>query len=104
MLLRGDVLRGKFRRSMSRPDAMVANAATPIRFVMNDVFHTFRPGHRIMVQVQSTWFPMIDRNPGVFMDIYRATDADFRRTTQRVYRSARFPSHLVLQVLAPATP
>ena len=66
---------------------------------MNDVFHTFRPGHRIMVQVQSTWFPMIDRNPGRFMNIWQATDADFVRTTQRVYRSAAQPSHIVLPVL-----
>jgi hypothetical protein len=99
MLVRGDVLRGKFRNSMSRPAPFVPGAPTPIRFQMNDVYHTFRPGHRVMVQVQSTWFPMIDRNPGRFMDIYHATDADFHRTTQRVFRSATYPSHLVVQVL-----
>jgi putative CocE/NonD family hydrolase len=99
MLVRGDVLRGKFRNSMSRPQPFTPGAATPIKYRMNDVFHTFRPGHRIMVQVQSTWFPMIDRNPGRFMDIYRATDADFQRTTQRVYRSAGSSSHLVLPVM-----
>ena len=99
MLVRGDVLRGKFRNSMSRPEAFTPNAATPIRFRMNDVFHTVRSGHRRMVQVQSTWFPMIDRNPGRFMDIWQATDADFQRTTQRVYRSAAQASHVVLPVL-----
>ncbi len=99
MLVRGDVLRGKFRNSMSRPQPFVPGAVTPIRFRMNDVFHTFRPGHRIMVQVQSTWFPMIDRNPGRFMNIWNATDADFRKTTQRVFRSAEYPSHVVLPVL-----
>jgi uncharacterized protein len=99
MLVRGDVLRGKFRNSMSRPQPFVPNAVTPIRYRMNDVFHTFLPGHRIMVQVQSTWFPMIDRNPGRFMDIWKATDADFRKTTQRVFRSADYPSHVVLPVL-----
>lgn len=99
MLVRGDVLRGKFRGSMSAPQPFVPGAATPIRFRMNDVFHTFRPGHRIMVQVQSTWFPMIDRNPGRFMNIWQATDADFVRTTQRVYRAAAQPSHIVLPVL-----
>ncbi len=99
MLVRGDVLRGKFRNSMTRPQPFVPGAVTPIRFRMNDVFHTFRPGHRIMVQVQSSWFPMIDRNPGRFMDIWKATDADFRRTTQRVFRSAEYPSHVVLPVL-----
>jgi hypothetical protein len=99
MLVRGDVLRGKFRNSMSRPEPFTPGAATPIRFRMNDVFHTFRPGHRLMVQVQSTWFPMIDRNPGRFMNIWTATDADFRSTTQRVYRSAESPSHIVLPVM-----
>jgi putative CocE/NonD family hydrolase len=99
MLVRGDVLRGKFRASMSRPRPFVPGAVTPIRYRMNDVFHTFRPGHRIMVQVQSTWFPMIDRNPGRFMDIWKATDADFRKTTQRVFRSAEYPSRVVLPVL-----
>jgi len=100
MLVRGDVLRGKFRSSMTRPQPFVPGAVTPIRFRMNDVFHTFLPGHRIMVQVQSTWFPMIDRNPGRFMDIWTATEADFRKTTQRVFRSAEYPSHVVLPVLA----
>jgi putative CocE/NonD family hydrolase len=102
MLVRGDVLRGKFRNSMSRPEPFVPNAVTPIHYRMNDIFHTFRPGHRIMVQVQSTWFPMIDRNPGRFMDIWHATDADFHKTTQRVFRSAEYPSHVVLPVLTGA--
>jgi putative CocE/NonD family hydrolase len=99
MLVRGDVLRGKFRNSLATPEPFVPGAVTPIHFVMNDVFHTFEPGHRIMVQVQSTWFPMIDRNPGKFMDIFQAKDADFHKTTQRVYRSAGSASHLVLPVM-----
>lgn len=99
MLVRGDVLRGKFRNSMANPQPFVPNAVTPVRFRLNDVYHTFRPGHRIMVHVQSTWFPMIDRNPGRFMDIWRATDADFQRTNQRVFRSADHPSRIVLPVL-----
>jgi len=99
MLVRGDVLRGKFRNSMSQPEPFVPNAATPLRFRLNDVFHTFPAGHRIMVQVQSTWFPMIDRNPGRFMDIWQATEADFQPTTQRVYRSAGQASRIVLPVM-----
>lgn len=99
MLVRGDVLRGKFRNSLSQPEPFVPGAVTPVRFVLNDVFHTFKPGHRIMIQVQSTWFPMIDRNPGKFMDIFRAKDADFQQTTQRVYRSAGSASHVVLPVM-----
>ena len=100
MLIRGDVMRGKFRESMSRPTPFEPNAVTPLRFRLNDVFHTFRPGHRIMVQVQSTWFPLIDRNPGRFMDIWRANEEDFVATKQRVFRSATYPSHIVLPVLA----
>jgi len=99
MLVRGDVLRGKFRTSMSDPQPFVPDAPTPLRFRLNDVYHTFRAGHRLMVQVQSTWFPMIDRNPGRFMDIWQATDADFQKTTQRVYRSAGQTSRVVLPVL-----
>jgi len=99
MLLRGDVMRGKFRNDRSWPEAFVPDSATAVRFVMNDALHTFRAGHRIMVQVQSTWFPMVDRNPGRFMDIYQAMDADFQATTQRVYRSAERPSRLILPVL-----
>jgi hypothetical protein len=87
MLVRGDVLRGKFRNSMSKPEPFTPNSPTKVSFDLQDVFHTFKKGHRIMVQIQSTWFPMVDRNPGVFMDIPKATDADFRTTTQRVYRT-----------------
>ena len=99
MLVRGDVMRGKFRNSTAAPEAFRPNVATPLRFGMPDTYHTFRAGHRIMVQVQSTWFPMVDRNPGRFMDIYQASDADFRPTTQRVYRSGRQASRIVLPVV-----
>jgi putative CocE/NonD family hydrolase len=101
MLIRGDVMRGKFRNGLARPEPFVPDSATPLRFEMNDAFHTFRTGHRIMVQVQSTWFPMVDRNPGRFMDIFRAADTDFRATTQRIYRSAEHPSRLILPVVRP---
>ncbi len=101
MLVRGDVMRGKYRNGLTRPEPFRANVATPLRFQLSDVYHTFRAGHRVMIQVQSTWFPMIDRNPGRFMDIFRATDADFQATTQRVYRSSGRASRIVLPVLAP---
>jgi hypothetical protein len=94
MLIRGDVLRGKFRKSLSNPEPFVPNKPTQIEFILQDAFHTFLPGHRIMVQIQSTWFPMIDRNPGKFLDIYQARDSDFQKTTQRVYHSAKQSSFL----------
>jgi hypothetical protein len=99
MLLRGDVLRGKFRNSLEKPEPVEPTTPTTFRFDMNDVLHTFRKGHRIMVQVQSTWFPMIDRNPGKFLDIFQAKDSDYQKTRQRVYRSATHPSYLGVTVL-----
>jgi putative CocE/NonD family hydrolase len=99
MLVRGDVLRGKFRNSLSVPAPFVPNEPTEINFVLQDAFHTFVRGHRIMVQVQSTWFPMIDRNPGKFMDIYEARNSDFQKTTQRVYHSPKYSSCIKVNVM-----
>jgi predicted acyl esterase len=65
-----------------------------VSFRLADIEHTFRSGHKIMVQVQSTWFPLIDRNPQKFVDIYSAKESDFQKATQRVYRSSKMPSHL----------
>jgi predicted acyl esterase len=66
---------------------------------MPDAYHTFRRGHRIMVHVQSSWFPLVDRNPQQFMDIYHAKSGDFKKATQRVYRSSEAPSQLRVRVL-----
>jgi hypothetical protein len=99
MMVRGDVIRGKFRNSMSKPEPFVPNQVTKIEYVLNDIFHTFKKGHRIMVQVQSTWFPMIDRNPQTFVDIYHAKDSDFQKATQRVYHSPEWSTHLTLPIL-----
>ncbi|MEJ2635386.1 MAG: CocE/NonD family hydrolase [Calditrichia bacterium] len=77
MLLRGDIMRGKFRNSYEKPQAFSPGKITRVEFTMNDVCHSFRKGHRIMVQVQSSWFPLFDLNPQKFMDIYRARESDF---------------------------
>ena len=98
-LVRGDVLRGKFRNSLEKPEPLVPGAETHIEFEMLDVLHTFRKGHRIMVQVQSSWFPLVDRNPGRFMDIYHAKPSDYRATTQRVFRSGGKPSRIEVSIL-----
>ena len=71
-----------------------------MNFRLNDVCHTFRTGHKLMIQVQSTWFPLVDRNPQNFVDISDAKESDFQKATQRVYRSPRRPSHLELLELA----
>ncbi len=86
-LVRGEPFRAKFRKSFERPEAMVPNRPTQISYDLPDVYHTFRKGHKIMVQVQSSWFPLVDRNPQKFVDIPKATAADFQKATQRVYRS-----------------
>lgn len=98
-LVRGDVLRGKFRHSLEKPEPFSPGEPTRIRFTLPDTCHSFRTGHRIMVQVQSSWFPLVDRNPQTFVDIYHARDADFQPATQRVYRSVNQPSHLKVLVL-----
>jgi putative CocE/NonD family hydrolase len=98
-LVRGDVMRGKFRNSFEKPEPFLPGQPTPVRFTMRDVCHTFRPGHRLMVQVQSTWFPLVDRNPQTFVDIYTAKASDFHKAVQRVYRSADRASHLTVSVL-----
>ena len=104
MLLAGEVMRAKYRTSFEKPTPMVPDRPTRVDVNLRDRYHTFRKGHRIMVQVQSSWFPVIDRNPGQFMDIYHAKPGDYRKTTQRVYRSPQLPSHLTLPVLTPTVP
>jgi hypothetical protein len=85
-LVRGEPIRGKFRNSLSKPEPFTPNKPEKIEFGMPDVCHTFRTGHRIMVQIQSTWFPLVDRNPQQFVDIPAAKASDFVKATQRVYR------------------
>jgi uncharacterized protein len=98
-LVRGEPFRGKFRESMSKPEPFVPNHPANIDFTMPDVLHTFRPGHRIMVQIQSSWFPLVDRNPQKFVDIPSAKASDFRKATERVYRGGAEGSHLDVYVI-----
>jgi uncharacterized protein len=98
-LVRGDVMRGKFRTGFGRPRPFAPNKPAEVKFTLPDVCHTFRTGHRVMVQVQSSWFPLVDRNPQTFVDIYSARESDFRKATQRVYRSAGRPSRIEVRVL-----
>ncbi|MFZ2784358.1 MAG: CocE/NonD family hydrolase [Sediminibacterium sp.] len=85
MLVRGEVFRGKFRNSFEKPEPFVPNKATRVKYELPDVAHTFKKGHRIMVQIQSSWFPLVDRNPQKFTDIYKATEKDFQKATIRVF-------------------
>jgi putative CocE/NonD family hydrolase len=98
-LVRGEPFRGRFRRSFEKPEAFVPGRPERIAFTMPDVYHTFRKGHRLMVQVQSSWFPLIDRNPQTFVDIPNARPGDFVRQTHRVYRDRARPSGVELLVV-----
>ena len=99
MMVRGEPMRAKYRHSFSKPEPMKPGQVTPVNFDMPDVNHTFQKGHKIMVQIQSTWFPLVDRNPQKFVNIYTATEADFQQATQRIYHAGKTSSHLKLQVL-----
>jgi uncharacterized protein len=95
-LVRGELFRGKFRNSFSDPDPFTPGQIANIHYRMPDVFHEFRKGHRIMVQIQSSWFPLVDRNPQQFVDIYRAKEDDFKKATERIYRSKSAPSFITV--------
>ena len=100
LMIAGDVFRGRYRKSYEKPEPIAANAVLhyEIGFPAND--HVFRKGHRIMVQVQSTWFPVIDRNPQRFVtNIFQARESDFQPATQRVFRSGQHSSYIALPVL-----
>lgn len=98
-LVRGEPFRGKFRSGFDKPEAFKPGEVAKVKFTMPDTLHTFRPGHRIMVQVQSTWFPLVDRNPQTFCDINKADEKDFVKQTHRVHRSADAPSKVTLRVV-----
>ncbi|MGE5111879.1 MAG: CocE/NonD family hydrolase [Acidobacteriaceae bacterium] len=94
-LVRGELFRGRFRNSYEKPEAFEPNKITKVAYAMPDINHTFRRGHRIMVQVQSTWFPLVDLNPQKFVpNIYLAKPDDFQKATQRVYHSKDAQSHI----------
>lgn len=98
-LVRGEPMRGRFRNSFEEPEPFTPHEPTRVRFTMPDTFHTFRTGHRVMVQVQSSWFPLVDRNPQTYVDIYSAKESDFQKATQRVYHSPDMASRIGLLVV-----
>jgi len=99
MMIRGEIFRGRFRNSFEYPEPFVPGKITNIKYDMPDVGHTFRKGHRIMIQVQSSWFPLGDRNPQKFVDINKAKDSDFQKSTIRIYHDATSPSSVKVTVL-----
>ncbi len=97
-LVRGEPFRGKYRNSFEKPEPFAPGKPTSIAFELPDVYHAFRKGHRIMVQVQSSWFPLVDRNPQKFMEIPKATAADFQKATNRVYRTRDLDTSVTLSI------
>lgn len=88
-MVRSEVIRGRFRNSFSDPEPFVPNEPTEVNFQLQDILHTFKKGHKIQIQIQSTWFPLIDRNPQKYVDnIFEAEESDFIKATQRVYSSS----------------
>lgn len=98
-LVRGDVIRAKFRNSLTHPEPLEPGKITNVNFELQDAAHTFKKGHKIMVQVQSSWFPLTDRNPNQFIDIYQAKQSDYQKATHRVYTDGKQQSHLSIKVL-----
>lgn len=99
MLVRGEIMRARYRNSFSVPEAMVPGKVTEVKFELPDVAHTFKKGHRIMIQVQSTWFPLADRNPQQFIDPYKCTTKDLVKSTIRIHHGATQASKIILPVL-----
>ena len=98
-LVRAEVMRGKFRNSYEKPEPFIPNKITAVKFNLNDISHTFKKGHKIMVQVQSSWFPLIDRNPQKFMRIPAANETDFKKATIRIYHDAVNLSSVTLPLI-----
>ena len=94
MLVRGDIMRGRYRESFSEPRPFRPGEVTEVAFTLPDIAHTFRRGHRIAIQIQSSWFPLADRNPQQFVDIYHCTAGDFIPSDVRIYHDRRHPSRL----------
>jgi len=100
LMIADEIFRGRYRHSFEMPEAITPNEVTPYTIDLHTANHVFKKGHRMMVQVQSTWFPLYDRNPQKFVrNIFEAKESDFQKATQRVYRSKRFPSSVEISVL-----
>lgn len=99
MMVRGDIFRGKYRNSFENPEPFVPEKVTEVSFELTDIAHTFKKGHRIMIQIQNSWFPLVDRNPQKFVDIYKCSGQDFQKATQRIYHDSTYPSSIRVSLL-----
>jgi len=99
MMVRGEIMRGKYRNSFETPTPFKPGKVETVRFDLPDVAHTFKKGHRLMIQIQSSWFPLADRNPQQFMNIYEANETDFKKAVIRIFHDAKNQSSIVLPVM-----
>ena len=100
MLVRGEIFRGKFRNSFEKPEPFQPGKPESVRFILPDIAHTFKKGHRLMVQIQSSWFPLADRNPQKFTNIYTCEDSDFQKAAIRIYHDRHHPTSIILPVIS----
>ena len=99
MLVRGEIIRGRYRNSFEKPEAFKPDSVETVKFELPDIAHTFKKGHRLMIQVQSSWFPLADRNPQKFINIYEANENDFQKAVIRIHYDAVNSSNIVLPIL-----
>lgn len=92
-------MRGRYRTSFEKPTAFVPNKIEKVKFVLPDVAHTFKKGHKLMIQIQSSWFPLFDRNPQKFVDIYKCDDKDFTLSEVKVYANKINASNVILPII-----
>lgn len=99
MLVRGEIMRGRFRKNFENPEAFIPGTLETVKFELPDIAHTFQKGHKLMIQIQSSWFPLFDRNPQQFVNIYTCTDNDFVPCTINVFHQVNAASSISLPVL-----
>ncbi len=99
MLVRGEIMRGKYRNSFEKPEPFVPNKITTVKYALPDIAHTFKKGHRIMIQIQSSWFPLADRNPQQFLNIYKAEKKDYVKSNIKIYHSGKNQTTFILPIL-----
>ena len=105
LMVSNEVFRGRYRKSFEKPEPITPDRVLEYSFSLHTQNYTFRKGHRLMVQVQSTWFPLIDRNPQTFVpNIFEAKDTDFRSATHRIFRTRKYPSYVSIPVVVRSTP
>jgi hypothetical protein len=99
LLVRGEIFRGRYRNSFEKPEAFIPGKVERVKFELPDIAHTFKKGHRLMVQIQSSWFPLVSMNPQHFVNVYNVSEKDFVSSTIQLYHNSIFPSAIILPVL-----